>query len=255
MGKSRFRHPTDRYILLYRISVPVAWLLSIFAALMIPVCYAPDQLAKALGPEWEPWLRSWLVRAATIDRSGAEGVCAALMVIALARFALAREKQIRQLRAMERTLVELRPSARSDGLSLDELGSEDPARNFLQGAIQLSHREPRDPSATLQLLQRTLARQNTVRSLISPMVSLGLVGTLLSLWIGFSLTFGHEGATQLQTSIRQAVIVVATAAMSSVLGISIGQFVLAPLSNVLDRHTNLILDKAIAIENQAESRQ
>jgi hypothetical protein len=110
------------------------------------------------------------------------------------------------------------------------LGRDDPVVRFLS----TSRAEP-----DLELLERRLAAIYDLHRFVRPCITLGLFGTLIGLWIGFRNTLGDPAAFAqagegLQMALSSSVVVVATAALSSITGIGLGQFVIEPLADHID---------------------
>lgn len=231
--------------------------LGVLTTLAIPFCYAPSQLAE-LFPTSAGWLlETPLVRIATADRSGATMACIALLFYGFSRYvALSRQLRL-QAEVLDKVISAARQGAVLTGPWIERLAARDVVRVFLEGAVARREGRAADPRATLELLRRYLARENVaVRRLIGPLVCLGLLGTLAGCWLGFVLTFGPSAAAQhgeqLHAALQQAVVVVATACISSVFGIGLGQLVLTPLADRIDAQVDAILDQAIVLENQLD---
>ncbi len=219
-------------------------------ALLIPFCYAPDHVAVLLGGFGPKLLATPLLKVATADRSGATLACLTLACLALARYFVLRERRRRQ----EEHLVRWGKALAGSGKALEALARtlpvSDPVGAYLQQAYESwrSHEDAADES--LELLHRGLAREDLrLRRMVTPLVVLGLLGTLLGVFIGFLLTFGEGQGLELQAALRQAIVVVATACLSSVWGIGLGQLLVAPLSDRLTQRTNEVFDRAIAVDN------
>jgi hypothetical protein len=110
------------------------------------------------------------------------------------------------------------------------LGEGDPVLHFLGTSRS---------EADLQLLERRLAAIYDLHGFVGPCITLGLFGTLIGLWVGFRHTLGDPAAFAqagegLQVALSSSVVVVATAALSSITGIGCGQLVIGPLADHID---------------------
>jgi len=181
-----------------------------------------------------------------------------LTLFGLARYCQLRQRQIRQGAALDRMIDAVQESGpRVSRSSLHALAENDLVRTFIQSALNRLQGKRGNPRASLELLHRGLTRGNPLHFTATQEVVLGLLGTLLGLFIGFVLTFGGaaDAAGQLHTALAQAVIVVATASVSSISGIGLGLLVVKPLAQRLDRHGEEIVDRAIAMENLLELQE
>ena len=178
---------------------------------------------------------SWTKRLSG-DRSGASAVCIAILLLALARYGYLRWRL-----TLQRSMFEKQGSERQLKAML---GPKDPVVLFLS---------TRRTESDVELLERRIASSYDLHDFISPCITLGLFGTLVGLWIGFTQTLGPTaslaaGSLNLQTALTSSVVVVATAALSSITGIGLGQLVIAPLADRVDRDVDAliisILDKS-----------
>ncbi len=216
---------------------------------MIPLCYAPQHVAELLGGIG--LLELPLVRIATADRSGASLACITLAFLALARYFMLRQRR----RSQEEFLLRWRRSPqelRKVQSQVQTFPGMDPVRHYLQDVINTWSAPGGDGNdGHIELLHRRLMREDLhLRQLVTPLVVLGLLGTLIGVFIGFILTFATDQGLELHAALRQAVVVVATACLSSVWGIGLGQLLIAPLADRLGRRTNEVFDHAIALDSR-----
>lgn len=205
---------------------------SVLVAQVVQDCYRPPgavaNSAGATGAETAPEPKAaqgwWtmLTNSLREDRSGASAVCLAILLLALARFGY-----LRWCLALHRQLLQEDDSqVRADTI----LGLDDPVLHFLSTSRS---------EADLQLLERRLAAIYDLHGFVGPCITLGLFGTLIGLWIGFRNTLGDPAAFAqagegLQIALSSSVVVVATAALSSITGIGLGQLVIEPLADRID---------------------
>lgn len=167
------------------------------------------------------------------DRSGASAACIAIFFLAFSRFFYMRALLRVQLLCLENEHRE-----NIDYTLL--LSRDDPVLSFVED-IGSANRE-----ATLARLDQRLTQYYDLHSYVGRLVCLGLYGTLVGLWVGFVQTLGPESVNDdgLQHALSQAVIVVATGALSSISGIGIGQLLVEPMAEHIDRLTFAVLDRA-----------
>ena len=170
-----------------------------------------------------------VVKSLCEDRSGASVVCIAIFLLALAKFGYLRWRLM-----LHRQLLK-DPEAGDRTKTI--LGGKDPVVRFLA---------TRGKDADLQLLERRLAFNYDLHGLVGPCITLGLFGTLIGLWMGFVQTLAPAaalagGASDLQMALNSSVVVVATAALSSITGIGLGRLVIEPLAVHVDRTVEVLV--------------
>lgn len=229
-------------------------------AFVIPWCYAEAQsTASAAGGEnwYGDVMKNGFLQAATTDRSAASVACVAAIFYVIARCSLLRERLGRQSDAVKEATRFMSQGAAA--VRLSGLAFADPVRTYLEGALaRLRGDEPAADSG-LELLERRMERTHDLSAAITLLVTLGLIGTLLGLYIGFQLTPGAGASSgapgdELHKVLQQAVIAVATACLSSVVGIGLGLFVATPLGNDLRNRSDELMDGALAIEQLISAR-
>lgn len=163
------------------------------------------------------------------DRSGASAVCVAALLLACARFCYLRWRLAlqQQLLADKKRRDWIVPAIRED----------DAVLRFLDSPKQEPH---------IQLLERRLAGAYDLHGYVGTCVTLGLFGTLVGLWVGFVQTLGPTATitgagADLQTALSSSVIVVATAALSSIMGIGIGRFIIEPMAEQIDHKVEALI--------------
>ena len=184
--------------------------MGIFTALMIPFCYLPNHIAELLGKFGTTLLGLPIVKIATADHSGASLICITLAFLALAHFSILQKRRAIQGRILEKFYNDLRESGQKLQTLSKILPKPDPVGAFLREI----YKEKRSGDTALELLHRHLQREDArFRQAITPLVVIGLLGTLIGVFIGFITTFGAEQELQLHTALHQAVVVVATACL------------------------------------------
>lgn len=162
------------------------------------------------------------------DRSGASAVCAALFVLFLSRYFY-----LRAILALHIALLGSKKTPSGTFAPDTLLPDDDPILDYIS-----SKKTP----DTLEKLERRLSNFYDIHWMVSPLVTLGLFGTLMGLWVGFVGALGGSIADNgLQQALQSAVIVVATAALSSITGIGLGQLIVEPLANKLDNKLQVLL--------------
>ena len=157
------------------------------------------------------------------DCSGASAICIAVLLLAMARYGYLGWRI-----TLQKHLLDDQNSNKRAGT---KLGPKDPVVIFLA---------TRKTKEDVHLLERRIASAYDLHEFVSPCITLGLFGTLVGLWIGFTQTLGPTaslaaGSVNLQAALTSSVVVVATAALSSITGIGLGQLVIAPLAERVDR--------------------
>lgn len=216
---------------------------SIVAAGVLRECYSPpdasEEVSNSAGQQESAQVAavaSWskrLIERLRGDRSGASAVCIAILLLALSRYGYLGWRI-----TLQRHLLDDHNSSRRVGM---KLGPKDPVVLFLA---------TRKTKEDVQLLERRIASHYDLHGFVGPCITLGLFGTLVGLWIGFIQTLGPSaglaaGSVNLQTALSSSVVVVATAALSSIAGIGLGQLVIAPLADRVDREVEELITSLI----------
>ncbi len=222
---------------------------------MTPLCYAPQHVEQLLGKAGVWLLGLPLVKIATADRSGASLACLTLAFLALARFFVLwkrrehQEKFLRWWGKKPENLAAMEGHAR-------QFPATDPVHRYFRSVYQTWGMPGDGDDGHIELLHRGMMREDLrLRQMVTPLVVLGLLGTLMGVFIGFILTFATNQGIELDAALRQAVVVVATACLSSVWGIGLGQLLVGPLADHLGRRTNEVFDHAIALDSQLRVRK
>lgn len=213
-----------------------------FTAQVLRECYRPAKAtatqleygALAANRVAEP--KGWWGQAAksiSRDESGASAICIGLLLLAIAKFGHLRW----QLELHRRLLVERRSNNQAQLM----LGKKDLVVRLLSASG--NKLEPRQ-------LERRLASMYDLHEYAGPCITLGLLGTLLGLWMGFVKTLGPVAIGtglkgDLQTALGASIVVVATASLSSIVGICVGQWVIEPLARNVDRAVDGVINELI----------
>lgn len=242
MNRTILHNVADRAWQIWAVGALVGFFVwSIFLIEVLRECYHPQYThmqadaasqggaGTAAGAAPGRWQR--VVALLVEDQSGASAICVGLLLLALAKFGYLRWHLNLHWQLVNNSGGNTRAPA--------YLGEGDPLVHYLSTGRK---------AADLEWLERRLAPLYDLHRLAGPCITLGLLGTLVGLWIGFVNTLGPtaaltgEGAS-LQRALSGSVVVVATAALSSIVGIGIGQWIIESLADGIDHDVEKLINE------------
>jgi len=210
---------TNEYNIIFfmKVGIWVAYVIVSFTmVLTIPLCYVNDQIMQLVNDQAFPGWLSSLLHILTIDHSGATIICLAVFFGVLLKYFENRGRlyDITTAFFQENT----RSKFRKDDHTLDML---------------FSHIEAgKDVRLGVARFEEQLYWETRIDQYENYLVALGLIGTLLAFYLGFATEL-EEGLSfiNLDTTVTKLLIVVGTAAISSVSGIGLGMLFVRPLAD------------------------